>query len=204
MKIVTTIGCLALSGAVLLGAAACKKPAPASDQRAANANTAAPPNRPAPQKGSNAMFRMETKTPNGEDIYRMETGGIKFVLPKSWNAQPDDKQMVLASEDNALRIIIMVPDNTDYDGVVNGLSDELARFIPDARPDGVAARTKLNGMEALTQHGMGDMDDAKVSWKLDVIKAKRPIIILSYNSVELDDPHNADYATFMDSLLPLS
>ena len=201
MKIIRTIGCLALSGTVMLSFAACKRPAP--DARTANANVTVPASTPVPKKASNTMFRTETKTPTGEDIYRMETGGIKFVLPKTWTAQPDEQQMALATEDNALRIVIMVPENEDYDGVVNGISDELARIIPSARPNGVAMRTKLNGMEALTQNGFGELDDATVSWKLDVIKAKRPIIILSYSTVEIDDARNAEYSKFMDSVLPL-
>lgn len=204
MKFTTKAGCLILTVAALTGAAGCKRSAANNDNRIANANTGIPVEKPAPPKKSNNTFITSEKTPNGEDMYRLTEAGVKFTLPKNWSAVPDESQMALSSEDNALRIMIVVPTNSDYDGVINSLPEELAKIIQNAKPDGVASRTKLNGMEALTQHGVGDLDDATVSWKIDVVKAKRPVIILSYATTEIDEAHNQEYGVFMDSILPLS
>ena len=203
MKRIGKLGCLMLAGVALTANAACNRAAEKSDKNLSNSN-AAKPVASAPVKKTSSFFTSE-KTPSGEDIYRMTTGGIKFVLPKTWTALPDESQMALASEDNALRVTIVVPESEDYESVVNNLPEELGRLIQNAKPSGVATQDKLKGMQALTQHGIGDMDDTSVHWKIDVVKAKRPIIILTYTTMpEIDDEHNADYFKFMDSIAPLS
>lgn len=195
MTIKAKAGCLILAGVFLTGAVGCKKAAPPAPNKPA-ANT--------PNKTAKDKFRTEEKTPNGDDIYKLDSGGIRFIVPKTWIATPDETEINLATEDNTLRMVIWVPSNTDYDGVVNSLSEELGRHIQNAKPGDVATRTTLNGMQALTQNGAGDMDDAQVKWKIDVVKAKRPIIILSYTTVgDLSEEHNAEYFTLMDSIRPV-
>jgi hypothetical protein len=200
MKIITKAGGLMLAGVFLTGAVGCKKAAqPAQNKPAANtaANTAV--------NIKKDTFRTEEKTPNGDDIYKLESGGVRFIVPKTWTATPDASEISLATDDNSLRMVMWVPENTDYDGVVNSLPEELGRYIQNAKPADVAARTTLNGMPALTQSGEGDMDDAQVKWKIDVLKAKRPIIILSYTTVgDLSEQHNAEYFSLMDSIRPVS
>lgn len=203
MKIITQAGCLIIAGVFLAGAVGCKKSAPvAANKPAANTN-AKPVTKPG-ANGANGMFRTEEKTANGDDIYKLESGGIRFVVPKTWTATPDASQISLASADSAIQMIIWVPENTDYDGVANSLTDELAKFVQNAKPDDVASRTKLNGMDALTQKGMGEMD-GPVVWKIDVVKGKRPFIILSYsNRSDIDPAQTTEYTALMDSIHPLS
>jgi hypothetical protein len=202
MRRINPTSVLLLATVLLLGIAGCNRAA--HPQPLQGSNTTAP-TPAASGKAVDSAIRSGEKTANGEEIYRMEGGGIKFVLPKSWTALPDENRIALASEDNELRITIMVPENPDYDGVVNSLSEELGQYIQNAKPAGAASQTKLNGMPALTEHGIGDMDGTSVIWKIDVLEAKRPIIILSYTTLgEVDEAHNADYSKFIDSILPLS
>lgn len=203
MKIITKAGCLIIAGVFLAGAVGCKKAAaPVANKPSANANV-----KPAPKRvgnGANGTFLTEEKTANGDDIYKLESGGIRFVVPKTWTATPDASQITLASADSAIQMIIWVPDNTDYDGVANSLTDELAKFVQNAKPDNVAKRTKLNEMDALTQNGMGEMD-GPVVWKIDVVKGKRPFIILSYsNRSDIDPSQTTEYTAIMDSIHPFS
>lgn len=139
------------------------------------------------------------KTPQA-NVYRHEPGGIQFVLPKGWKAEPDGDILTVSSADEEMSVMFWVSSENDFDAAVDAVADELDNIIknPKFAKDGVEGA--LNGMKAFSLSGSGQYEGANVLWDLTVVAAKKPVFVVSFANPQHLQKHAAAYGALAKSI----
>jgi predicted Zn-dependent protease len=193
----------------MLGVASCSvQPAPAPPANApANANTTAstntntaPATTAANTNASAPMVKPAETTSAGDNVYVHQEAGIRFEVPKTWTAEAEGEQMTISTPDDSLAIVFLVSDAGSLDAALQALEDELGKLIQDAEITVEPTETTINGLKSVAANGTGQVEGKNVTWSVDVIAAKKPVIVLSIIQPEAASRHNADLKEFISSI----
>jgi hypothetical protein len=132
-------------------------------------------------------------------VYTIKEAGLQFEVPKGWKVEKQENgNVVLSVEDGAVTITFLVED--DYQGVVTGMKSGLKTKVADFKSDGESKQDTHNGMVHISETGTGSIKDAPVIWSIDVLKATRPVTILTFGVAKIMEAHGDDYAAIVNSL----
>jgi hypothetical protein len=129
--------------------------------------------------------------------------GIKFELPKGWKAKPDGEVITVSSADDALQVVLWVPDENTFDAAVKELDKELGKTIKNMKTTGKPTQDTHNGMAHYGENGTGVVDGATIEWSVDVLGAKKPLIILTFAAPNLIEKHADNYMKLVNSIKKL-
>jgi hypothetical protein len=133
-------------------------------------------------------------------VYKHEEAGVQFEAPKSWKAEPDGETITVTTPDNSLSIVFWVPSEDSFESALKALNKELGKTIKNIKSDGKPKEGELNGMDAFADGGTGDVGGTTIQWSVHLIKAKKPLIVLSFAAPGLWDKHADDYSTLVQSI----
>lgn len=171
MKKLTVISCAALISSVLvISAAASSNPA------------------------------LMTMSSQDKSSYSHQEAGVKFELPKGWKAEPDGAVITVSTPDDSLQMVFWVPDEDTFEGAVKELDKELGKTIKNIKTTGKETKDTHNGMPHYGQSGTGDVDGTTIEWSVDVLGAKKPVIILSFAAPGVWEKHAENAAKFIASI----
>ena len=132
-------------------------------------------------------------------IYTIKEAGLQFEVPKGWKVEKQDNgNVVLSVEDGAVTVTFLVEEK--YEDVLTGMKSGLKEKVADLKSDGEAKQDTHNGMVHIGETGTGSIKDAPVIWSIDVLKANRPVIILTFGIKKVMEAHDDDYAKVVNSL----
>lgn len=57
-----------------------------------------------------------------------------------------------------------------------------------------------NGMAHFEEAGTGDVDGVTIEWSVDVLAAKKPLIILTFAAPNFYEKHASEYLKLVDSI----
>ena len=171
MKKLMTILCIALLGSVLLSPAGAKSPENIS--RASSSQ---------------------------DEVYRHTGAGVKFVLPAGWKAKPDGEVITVSTADDALQMVFWVPEEDTLDAAVKDLGNELGKTIKSVKITGKETRDTHNGMQHYSVDGTGEVDGTTIEWSVDVLAARKIVIILSFAAPGAWEKHSNAASKFIDSI----
>ena len=208
MKALKMILAIALASQLLL---ACSKDATNSNANSnANANTkttstnTTTTNTNTTSKVTNsnsaAPAQQTSTTASGENLYTHAEGGIQFELPAGWKAEPSGDQMTLSTQDSSLSVVLWVPAEDDFQQAVEELDKELSKTIKNVKPSGEPRETTVGGMSTFSQSGTGVVEGNEIQWSVDIIKAKKPVIALTFAAPGIWEKHQAEYQQFAKSI----
>lgn len=126
--------------------------------------------------------------------------GVRFQVPKGWKAKPDGEVITVSSADDALQVVFWVPDENSFDAAVKELDKELAKTIKNIKMEGKPEQDTLNGMAHYGQTGTGDVNGATIVWSVDVLGAKKPLILLTFAAPNLFEKNAAGYESLLSSI----
>jgi hypothetical protein len=158
--------------------------------KTANANTEAT----APQTATNA---------SDDNIFKHEEGGIQFERPAGWKAEPNGEQMTLSTPDNALSVVLWVPAEANFQEAAEALDKELSKTIKNVKESGEPRQTTVGGMRTVSMNGTGEVNGAEIQWAVDLIQAKKPVIVLTFAAPGMWEKYQGDYQKFARSIKPL-
>lgn len=141
---------------------------------------------------------------SNDNHYTHKEGGIQFELPAGWKAEPNGDQMTLSTPDNALSVVLWVPAEEDFQQAVGELDKELGKTIKNVKTNGEPKETQVGGMTTYSQSGTGEVEGNEIQWSVDIIKAKKPVIALTFAAPGIWEKHQADYQKFGRSIKPIS
>jgi hypothetical protein len=144
--------------------------------------------------------RSEPVAAQGPGVFTHEEAGVRFQLPKGWKAQPDGEVITASSADDALQVVLWVPGEENFDAAVKELDKELSKTIKNMKTVGQPAQDELNGMPHYGETGTGDVEGTTIVWSVDVLGAKKPLIILTFAAPALFEKHAAAYEQLLNSL----
>jgi predicted Zn-dependent protease len=169
---------------LLLGTALAFAPAAAVIPAARNAHAA--------QKAAAAQSEGKTFTHEG--------AGVTFELPAGWTAEPDGEQLTVAPADESIALVFWVTEEDDFDAAAKALGAELAKQIKNLKLDGEPKADTHNGMGHAAVTGSGQVDGKDVLFSADILEAKKPLIVLTFGSMENLQKHSADYSKLVKSI----
>lgn len=129
-----------------------------------------------------------------------EGAGITFNLPAGWTAEPDGDQLTVAPEDESVALVFWVTEEDDFDAAAKALGAELAKQVKNLKLDGEPKADTHNGMAHAAVTGSGQIDDKDIVFSADILEAKKPLIVLTFGSMENLQKHAGDYSKLVKSI----
>jgi predicted Zn-dependent protease len=126
--------------------------------------------------------------------------GITFDLPAGWTAEPDGDQLTVSPADESIAIVFWVTEQADFDAAAKSLGEELAKQIKNLKLDGEPKADTHNGMDHAAVTGSGQIDGKDIVFSADILEAKKPLIVLTFGSVEHLQKHSGDYSKLVKSI----
>lgn len=132
--------------------------------------------------------------------YTHKDSGITFEVPDGWKAEPDGEQLTVSSPDDSVALVFWVPAESTFDAAVEALDEELAKTIQKMKADGEVKVDTHNGMRHAGQSGTGEIEGKSILWSVDMLQAKKPVIILTFAAPEQIEKHAGDFAKLIKSI----
>jgi len=136
----------------------------------------------------------------GGETFTHSDAGVRFQLPKGWKAKPDGEVITVSSADDALQVVFWVPDQDTFEAAVKELDKELGKTIKNLKTTGKPTQDTHNGMAHYGENGTGVVDGATIEWSVDVLGAKKPLIILTFAAPNLIEKHADNYLKLVQSI----
>lgn len=141
-----------------------------------------------------AVAQAEGKT------FTHEGAGITFELPAGWTAEPDGNQLTVSPADESIALVFWVTEEDDFDAAAKALGTELAKQVKNLKLDGEPKSDTHNGMDHAAVTGSGQIDGKDVIFSADILEAKKPLIVLTFGSMENLQKHSGDYVKLVKSI----
>jgi hypothetical protein len=133
-------------------------------------------------------------------FFTHKEAGIQFELPKGWKAKPDGEVITVSTRDDSLQMVFWVPDENTFDAAVKDLDKELSKTIKNIKTTDKGTSDKHNGMPHYSEGGTGDVDGTTIEWSVDVLAAKKVVIILTFAAPGIAEKHAEEAAQFIASI----
>ena len=144
--------------------------------------------------GSAASLTQDNRTFNHKEA------GVEFTLPKGWKAKPDGEVITVSTGDDSLQMVFWVPDEDTFDAAVKDLDKELGKTVKNVKITDKGTSDTHNGMPHFSEGGTGVVDGATIEWSVDVLAAKKVVIILTFAAPGIAEKHAEEAAQFITSI----
>jgi len=134
------------------------------------------------------------------EVFTHKEAGVQFALPQGWKAKPDGETITVSTADDSLQIVFWVPDEDTFDAAVKDLDKELGKTIKDIKTTGKPTKDTHNGMAHYEENGTGEVEGVTIAWSVDVLGAKKPLIILTFAAPNLFEKHADEYLKLVGSI----
>lgn len=171
MKKLTIILCLAVVGSVFIGLVSAK-PLTKSEASAAQDNRS----------------------------FSHKEAGVQFELPKGWKAKPDGEVITVSTADDSLQMVFWVPDEDTFDAAVKDLDTELGKTIKNIKITDKGTSDTHNGMAHFSEGGTGEVNGTTIEWSVDVLAARKIVIVLTFAAPGIAEKHAAEAVQFITSI----
>ena len=133
-------------------------------------------------------------------IFSHPEAGVQFELPKGWKAKPDGEVITVSTADDSLQMVFWVPDEDTFDAAVKDLDKELSKTIKNIKMTDKGTSDTHNGMPHFSSGGTGDVNGTTIEWSVDVLAAKKVVIILTFAAPGIAEKHAEEAAQFISSI----
>ena len=144
--------------------------------------------------------RVAARVAQGGETFTHSDAGVRFELPKGWKAKPDGEVITVSSADDGLQVVFWVPDEDTFDAAVKELDKELAKTIKNIKVVGKPNQDTHNGMPHYEESGTGDVEGVTIAWSVDVLGAKKPLLILTFAAPNLFEKNADGYMKLVNSI----
>ena len=189
----------------MMGAALALACSGGGDKNTASTNTATDKK----EQSANTETTKTDKTKSSDsaqdaNVFTHKEGGIKFEVPNGWKATPDGDNLTVSSADGGLQVVFWVPEEDSFDAAVKELDKEISKTVKNVKTVGKPTQDRHNGMPHYGESGTGDVNGNTIAWSVDVLSAKKPVIILSFAAPNLYEKNSADYEKLINSVKKIS
>lgn len=154
----------------------------------------------APSVSRHSLSLLPTAPLAQADIYKHQQGGVQFELPKGWKVEPDGEQITASTPDGSFAVVFWVTSENDFEAASKALGDELDKQLKSVKLDGQGKVDTHNGMKHFSQSGTGTLDGQPIAFSVDLLMAKKPVIVLTFASAENIEKHVEDYMNLVKSI----
>lgn len=133
-------------------------------------------------------------------VFTHEAAGVRFQLPAGWTSEPDDEQITISSPDDAFTVVFWALDADSLEAAMDALDEELGKIVSKVKGSGEPKKGTHNGMTHVSLEGTGEVEGVAVHWSVDLLVAKKPVVILTFAASEGVEKHAAAYAKMVQSI----
>jgi hypothetical protein len=133
-------------------------------------------------------------------VYKHEEAGVEFSAPTSWKAEPSGETITITTPDSTLSVVFWVPAEAGFEDALKALDKELGKTIKNMKSSGEPKEGELNGMKAFADGGTGEVGGTSIEWGVHLVKAKKPLIVLSFAAPGIWEKHSDSYGTLLKSI----
>ena len=141
-----------------------------------------------------------TSTTGAGETFTHPEAGVQMTLPADWQSKNEGEMMTVGPADDLINVVLWVPKGDDFQKAVDDLAEELDNVIKNSKITKPGKETTHNGMQAYTTGGTGEVDGKEIVWSVDMLKAKKPFIVLTFGAPQQSEDHASKYKQFVDSL----
>ena len=141
-----------------------------------------------------------TNRSQDSDVFTHKDAGVQFQVPKGWKAKPDGEVITVSSADDSVQVVFWVPDEDTFDAAVKELDKELSKTIKNVKTTSKSKEDKHNGMAHFEEAGTGEVNGVTIAWSVDVLGAKKPLIILTFAAPNLFEKYADEYMKLVGSI----
>ena len=189
---------------LMMGAALALACSGGGDKNTSSSNTTDKKDQPANTETTRTDKTKSSDSASDANIFTHKEGGITFEVPHGWKATPNGDNMTVASADGGLQVVFWVPDENSFEDAVKDLDKEISKTVKNVKTVGKPTTDTHNGMPHYGESGTGDVNGATIAWSVDVLSAKKPVIILSFAAPNLYEKNSADYEKLINSIKKIS
>lgn len=142
---------------------------------------------------------MSSSSTEGE-VFTHQEGGIQFTAPANWKSNKTEDTLTVTTSDDTLSVVFWVPKGDDFNQAVEDLGKQLERVIKNSKVTSPGEATTHNGMEAYTASGTGEVDNEQIVWEVDILKAKKPVFVVSFAAPVQFTKHEGEYQQLLGSI----
>ena len=133
-------------------------------------------------------------------VFTHKEAGVQFEVPKGWKAKPDGEVITVSTADDSLQMVFWVPDENTFDAAVKDLDSELGKTIKNIKTTDKGTSDTHNGMPHFSAGGTGEVGGTTIEWSVDVLAAKKVVIILTFAAPGVAEKHAEEAAKFIASI----
>ena len=137
---------------------------------------------------------------NAGEVFTHQEGGIQFTAPADWKSKKDEDALTVMTSDNTLSVVFWVPKGDDFNQAVEDLGKQLESVIKNSKLTSPGQATTHNGMEAYTASGTGEVENEQIVWEVDILKAKKPVFVVSFAAPAQFSKHADEYKQLLGSI----
>ncbi len=126
--------------------------------------------------------------------------GVQFELPRGWKAKPDGEVITVSTADDSLQMVFWVPDEDSFDAAVKDLDTELGKTVKNIKITDKGTSDTHNGMPHFSEGGTGQVNGTTIEWSVDVLAAKKVVIILTFAAPGIAEKHADEAVQFITSI----
>jgi len=135
-----------------------------------------------------------------DHIFKNEDAGIQMEIPAGWKAEPDGETLTITAPDSSISIVFWALGETSFDDAIKALDQELDKVLKHVKVTEPAKEDTLNGMRTVGESGTAEVDGVKLEWSLDLVKARKPVIVLAFAAPDAMEKHADQLVKFLKSI----
>ena len=133
-------------------------------------------------------------------VFTHKEAGVQFEVPKGWKAKPDGEVITVSTADDSLQMVFWVPAENTFDAAVKDLDKELEQTIKNIKTTDKGTSDTHNGMTHFSSGGTGEVNGVTIEWSVDVLAAKKVVIILTFAAPGIAEKHADEAVQFISSI----
>jgi len=133
-------------------------------------------------------------------VFTHKEAGVQFEVPKGWKAKPDGEVITVSTADDSLQMVFWVPEENTFDAAVKDLDTELGKTIKNIKTTDKGTSDTHNGMPHFSAGGTGEVGGTTIEWSVDVLAARKVVIILTFAAPGVAEKHAEEAAKFISSI----
>src|SRR5881392_3585196 len=123
------------------------------------------------------------------EVFTIPDAGIQFQLPRGWKAKRDSDATYVSTGDESVQMVFFGPDEDTFDLTLRALDKELGKTIKKVKTTDKGTSDTHNGMRHFSTGGTGEVDGSPIEWGVDVLEAKKVVIVLTFAAPGAFDDH---------------
>ncbi len=143
---------------------------------------------------------MKATTLQAGKLFSHQASGVQFELPAGWETEPDGEQITVSSPDDSFTLVFWALDETTFEAAIDALDEELGKVVSKAKVSGEPKKDTHNGMPHVSLDGTGEVEGVAMHWSVDLLMAKKPVIVLTFVAKDSIEKHAGDYLKLIQSI----